>query len=92
MFFFCKFLLNGASHDNKIGCIRLVWAGARKYNFSFLLCVGSLSMVHIYWSFEPCFPFNRVTGHTAVIAAQGNAQVRKSCHQQPPPQLAKEIV
>ena len=26
--FFCKLLLNGASHETKIGCIRLVWAGA----------------------------------------------------------------
>ena len=35
---FCKLLLNGASHDTKIGCIRLVLAGAKKYKFSILLC------------------------------------------------------
>ena len=35
--FFCKLLLNGASHDTKIGCISLVWAGAKKYKFSCLL-------------------------------------------------------
>ena len=35
--FFCKLLLNGASHDTKIGCISLVWAGAKKYKFYFLL-------------------------------------------------------
>ena len=38
--FFCK-LQNGASHDTKIGC--LVWAGGRKYKFSFLLCAGPLT-------------------------------------------------
>ena len=31
--FFCKLLLNGASHDTKIGCNSLVWAGANKYKF-----------------------------------------------------------
>ena len=41
--FFCKLLQNGASHETKIGCIRLVWAGAKKYKFSFLLCAGPLS-------------------------------------------------
>ena len=40
--FFCKLLLNGASHDTKIGCIPLVWAGAKKHKFSFLLCAGPL--------------------------------------------------
>ena len=40
---FCKLLLNGASHDTMIGCIRLVWAGAKKYKFSFLLCAGPLT-------------------------------------------------
>ena len=30
--FFCKLLLNGASYDTKIVCIRLVWAGAKKIN------------------------------------------------------------
>ena len=40
VFFFCKLLLNGASHDTKIGCISLVSAGAKKYRFSFLLCPG----------------------------------------------------
>ena len=39
---FYKLLLNGDSHDTKIGCIRLVWAGDKKYNFSFLLCAGPL--------------------------------------------------
>ena len=28
-------ILNGASHDTKIGCIFLVLAGAKKYKFSF---------------------------------------------------------
>ena len=41
--FFCKLLLNGASHDTKIGFIRLVWAGNKKYKFSFLLCAGPLT-------------------------------------------------
>ena len=41
--FFCKKLLTGASHDTKIGCIRLVWAVAKRYKFSFLLCAGPLS-------------------------------------------------
>ena len=40
--FFCKLLLNVASHDTKIDCIRLVWAGAKKYEFSFLLGAGPL--------------------------------------------------
>ena len=31
--FICKLLLNGASHDTKIGCNSLVWAGANKYKF-----------------------------------------------------------
>ena len=31
----------------KIGCIRLVWEGDKKYKFSFLLCEGPLS-----WSNE----------------------------------------
>ena len=39
---FLKLLLNGASHDTKIGCIRLVWAGAKTYKFSFLRCAGPL--------------------------------------------------
>ena len=35
--------LNGASHDTKIGCIRLAWAGSKKnHKFSFLLCAGPL--------------------------------------------------
>ena len=33
IFFFCKSLLNYASHDTKIDCISLVWAGAKKYKF-----------------------------------------------------------
>ena len=41
--FFCKLLLNGGPHGTKIGSIRLVWAGAKNYKFSFLLCTGSLS-------------------------------------------------
>ena len=41
--FFCKLLLNGASHDTNIGCIRLVWAGAKENKFSFLLCAGPLN-------------------------------------------------
>ena len=39
---FCKLLLNGASHDTKNGCIRLVRAGAKKFKFLFLLCAGPL--------------------------------------------------
>ena len=35
VFFFWKLLLNGFSHDTKIGYIRLVWAGAKMYKFSF---------------------------------------------------------
>ena len=31
-----------ASYDTKIGCIRLVWAGAKIYTFSFLLCTDPL--------------------------------------------------
>ena len=31
--FYYKFLLNGASHDTKIGCIRFVLAGPKKYKF-----------------------------------------------------------
>ena len=42
---FCKLLLNGASHDTMIGCISLVWAGAKKYKFSFLLCTGPLTLI-----------------------------------------------
>ena len=41
--YFCKLLLDGASHETKIGCISLVWAGANKYKFSLLLCTGPLS-------------------------------------------------
>ena len=41
-FFFCKLLLNCASHDTKIGCIQFLWAEASKYKFSFLLCAGPL--------------------------------------------------
>ena len=33
--FFCNLLLKGASHDTKIGSIRLVWAGNKKYKISF---------------------------------------------------------
>ena len=32
---FLKLFLNGASHDTKIGCIRLVWAGTKIINFQF---------------------------------------------------------
>ena len=39
---FWKLFLNG---DTKTGCIRLVWAGAKKYKFSFLLCAGPLSLI-----------------------------------------------
>ena len=39
---FCKLLQNGALHDIKIGCIRLVWAGAKKYKFLFMLCAGTV--------------------------------------------------
>ena len=47
--FFCKLLLNGASNDTEIGCSGLVWAGAKKYKFSFLLCAGPLRC-HAYYS------------------------------------------
>ena len=43
--FFLKLLLNSALHDTKIGCILLVWSGAKKYTFSFLLCAGSLRSI-----------------------------------------------
>ena len=33
-----EYLLNGATHDNKIGCNQFLWVGARKYKFLFLLC------------------------------------------------------
>ena len=33
--FFFKLLLNGGSHDNKIGCISLVWAEGENINFHF---------------------------------------------------------
>ena len=39
---FCNLLLIGVSHDTKIWCIRLVWAGTEKYRYSFLLCAGPL--------------------------------------------------
>ena len=39
----CNLLLNGASHDTKIGCIRLVLAEAKKFKFSFLLCASPLN-------------------------------------------------
>ena len=29
-----------APHDTKIGCIRLLWAEAKKHKLSFLLCAG----------------------------------------------------
>ena len=49
--FICKLLLNGASQVNKIGCIRLVWAGAKKYKFSFLLCADPLiSIINLQFS------------------------------------------
>ena len=41
MFFF-KLLLNSASHDTKIGCIALVWAGVKQYKFSLSMCAGPL--------------------------------------------------
>ena len=34
--------INGASHETEIGCISLVWAGAKKLKFSFLHCTGPL--------------------------------------------------
>ena len=36
--FLSKFLLKGALHSSKIGCIQFLWAGAKKYKFPFLLC------------------------------------------------------
>ena len=35
---FCKLLQNGALHDIKIGCIRLVWAGRELRNINFYFC------------------------------------------------------
>ena len=40
---------SSGSHDTKIGCIRLVWAGAKKYNFLFLLCAGPLMFCTMLW-------------------------------------------
>ena len=36
VFFFAKWLPNGALYDTKIACIQFLWAGAKKYKFSFL--------------------------------------------------------
>ena len=50
--FFCKLLLNGASHDDtKIGCIRLVWTGAKNI-FSFLLCAGPFRSFRVNFSYS----------------------------------------
>ena len=38
-YFFSKLLINDASHDTEIGCIRLVWAGAKKYIY-FHFCIA----------------------------------------------------
>ena len=32
---YCKVPLNGALHDTKIDCIRLVWEGVKNINFHF---------------------------------------------------------
>ena len=37
-------------HDTEIGCISLVWAGAKKYEFSFLLCAGPLKPKNLGFS------------------------------------------
>ena len=49
--FFCKLLLNGASHDTKIGCIGLVWAGPKKYKYYLLgsLRLGSSRFMSVSW-------------------------------------------
>ena len=49
--FFCKLLLNGASHDTKIGCIRFVWAGSEKYKF--FLFIKVLDFIDFFPKFEP---------------------------------------
>ena len=62
--FFCKVLLNRASHyTKKIGCIPLVWAGTKK--FSFLLWAGPLSPAHNHQKVNP----------TALISAYKHHQV-----------------
>ena len=35
--FFCKLLINGFSHDTKISCIRLFWAGAKNISLIFAM-------------------------------------------------------
>ena len=47
----CKLVLSGALHDNKICYICLVWAGAKRYKFSFLLCAGPLIILKAYLMF-----------------------------------------
>ena len=51
--FYCKLLLNGASHDTKIGCVRLVSTIANKYKCSFLSFAGPL---------RTCVSWERVFG------------------------------
>ena len=51
--FYCKLLLNGASHDTKIGCVRLVSTEANKYKCSFLSFAGPL---------RTCVSWERVFG------------------------------
>ena len=42
LIFFCNLILNGALHDTKMVALALVWAGAKKYKFLFLLYAGPL--------------------------------------------------
>ena len=37
-----------ASHDTKIGCIQLLWAGAKEYQFSLLLCADPLIKSYVF--------------------------------------------
>ena len=60
--FFYKLLLNSSLHDTKIGCIHLVWAGAKTYKFSVgagthwtsLICMPVAPWRHHSTQFESC--------------------------------------
>ena len=52
-------LLNGVSHDTKVGLILLVWSLAKKFKFSFLLCadplrfslnIVALDAINLWWT------------------------------------------
>ena len=46
--FFCKLLLNGASHDTKIGCIK--WAWTNKYKCSSLPFLSIITLIGVLTS------------------------------------------